>query len=219
MPLPTSRLFLAALAVMACTASAPAAAQSSAAMKTCADRWNDMKAKGQTGDLSFRQFSQDCMAGTAKPATDKPTTVEKPATTPSTAGTPKPAAAGGSMPECAARWNDMKARGQTGDLSFRQFSQDCMAGTAKPATVEKPAPSQPAAAPASKPRSSVPTAGRKPIDSAETSPAPARSESDEETGSDKAALDRCNAQWKSYKARHDLTGAKAWHVFMAKCLP
>jgi hypothetical protein len=187
------RLLGAAL-VAACFLATVAQAQNSGTIKQCADRWNEMKAQGTTGDLTYREFSQKCLAETAagsKPASSSQT--QKPA-----ASTP-PAQGGASAQECAARWNDMKAKDQTGDLTYRQFSQSCMAGT------EAPAPK-----PAAASRTSVPSVGSR------SKPAAVEQEEDDET--DKEALTRCNAEWKSYKARNNPTGAKAWHVFMAKCL-
>lgn len=194
----------------------PALAQSSALMKQCADRWNAMKAAGQTGDLSFREFSQSCTSAATSPA-PRTGSADAPASAPASPS----ARSGATQAECTARWNAMKAAGATGDLSFRQFSQSCMKGgtatqpTAPPPTASTaeraPAPARPAG------RASVPSVGQKPLTpTAGTSPSPAAADDE---GNDRAALERCNAQWKSYKARHDLSGAKAWHVFMANCLP
>ncbi|MFT0862535.1 hypothetical protein [Ancylobacter sp. G4_0304] len=186
-----------AAALIALATAAPANAQSSAVMKQCSERWNDMKAKDQTGDLTYRQFFQQCTANAGSAA-------------PSSAPAPKPATGGASAKDCAARWNDMKAKDQTGDLTYREFSQSCMAGTT-------PAPKSATTGS----RTSVPSAGAKPLTKdkpSTTQPSAAAREEDDDSETDKAALTRCNAQWKDYKAKNNLTGAKAWHVFMAKCL-
>jgi hypothetical protein len=197
------RLFGAAL-VATCLFAAGAQAQTSGTIKQCADRWNEMKAKDATGDLTYREFSQKCLAEAA--AGSKPASSSQSAPKPSAAT--QPTQGGASAQECAARWNDMKAKDQTGDLTYRQFSQSCMAGSAaapKPSTTTS---TKPAATTTS--RTSVPSAGSR------SSPPVTAQEEDDET--DKEALDRCNGEWKTYKAKNNLTGAKAWHVFMAKCL-
>lgn len=198
-----SALLFAALALGALAL--PVGAQAQATAKQCADRWNDMKAKDQTGNQTYRDFSTSCMAGTgATPTTSaekpKATTAEKPAAT--------SALPPGSIKQCADRWNDLKAKDQTGNLTYREFSSSCLAGAVaagksseKPtAAVETPA----------KPKTSVPSAGAKP--NAKTAAA------EEEDETDKATLTRCNAEWKEQKVAKNLSGAKAWHTFMARCL-
>lgn len=121
-------------------------------------------------------------------------------------GTPSPAKI------CADRWNEMKAKNQTGDRTYRDFAQECLAGTG--VLDDKPAPSpvkEKSAAP--KPRTSVPSVAPRPA------PDPAPELSRQPDASDREALNRCNGEWQAYKTRHNLTGAKAWHVFMARCLP
>ncbi|MCJ8141526.1 hypothetical protein MKI84_01185 [Ancylobacter sp. A5.8] len=200
-----ARSLFAAAALAALALAAPANAQSSAVMKQCSERWNEMKAKDQTGDLTYRQFFQQCTANAAPSSAPAP----KPATsTPAASATP--ATGGASAKDCAARWNDMKAKDQTGDLTYREFSQSCMAGTAPKGA-------------ATGSRTSVPSAGAKPLATEKPAPAkpapkPAAAREEQDSESDKAALTRCNAQWQDYKARNNLSGAKAWHVFMAKCL-
>lgn len=197
-----------AAALIALATAAPANAQSSAVMKQCSERWNDMKAKDQTGDLTYRQFFQQCTANAAAAAPSS-APAPKPATS-TAAASATPATGGASAKDCAARWNDMKAKDQTGDLTYRDFAQSCMAGTTptpKSATTGS--------------RTSVPSAGAKPLTKdkpSTTQSAAAAREQDDDSETDKAALTRCNAQWKDYKAKNNLTGAKAWHVFMAKCL-
>jgi len=205
--LPRSLLLLAAL--MAGVLALPSGAHAQATAKQCADRWNDMKAKDQTGSQTYREFSTSCMAGIGatpttsaeKPKTTTTTTSEKPAT--------QSALPPGSIKQCADRWNDLKANNQTGDQTYREFSQKCLAGavaTQKPA--EKPATTTEAPA---KPKTSVPSAGTKP-----SAKQAAATEDDDET--DREAVTRCNGEWKDYKAAKNLTGAKAWHTFMARCL-
>ena len=199
---PRSILLLAALAVGALALPGGASAQSTA--KQCADRWNDMKAKDQTGNQTYREFSTGCMAGTgATPTTsaEQPkAAAEKPAT--------QSALPPGSIKQCADRWNDLKAKDQTGNQTYREFSQKCLAGAvAADKATEKPAAA--AEAPA-KPKTSVPTAGTKP--SAKTVAA------EEEDETDREAVTRCNGEWKDYKALRNLSGSKAWHTFMARCL-
>lgn len=113
------------------------------------------------------------------------------------------------MKECADEWNALKAKNQTGNRTYSQFAKDCMAQ-------EDAAPATSTTAPA--PRTSVPSAGTKPS-ATPTSPAAARADTEADSADNRRALARCNAQWKDYKAKNNLTGAKAWHVFMARCLP
>ncbi|WP_258741620.1 hypothetical protein [Ancylobacter mangrovi] len=226
-------LLLAALALPA-----PTHAQSSPT-QACADRWNQMKAQDKTGDLTYRDFARQCLAELSDDdgaAADSPEPAKpgdsKPAAKPSGSGAPVPTgpaatAAQPSIKQCADLWNEMKAKNQTGDFTYREFAQQCLAGTAAGANAAKPstppakapetgaAPKNPGSDAAAKPRTSVPSVGTRPIGDATAD----ADEQDEEKEDERAALNRCNAAWKVYKASHNLTGAKAWHVFMAKCLP
>lgn len=188
--------------------------------KVCADRWNEMKAKNQTGDLTYRDFAQKCLADSARAAKDAdPAKAQaaKPAETPppkrGTAPTgPSAAAAQPSMKQCADLWNELKAKNETGNQTYRDFAKQCLAGTTALPKDDDDQPDEKAAAPA-KPRTSVPPVAARPT----PDPAPALSKAPDEN--DREAVNRCNAEWGDYKARHNLTGAKAWHVFMARCLP
>lgn len=216
--------------------------------KICADRWNALKASGQTGAQSFREFSAQCLkepasaapaaspapaAPEAKPETKPAAAETKPAGEPSAAPAPRrnttptgasAAAAQPSIKQCADLWNEMKAKNQTGKQTYREFAQECLAGTGvldgKPAE-PPPAPKEaaPAAPPAPQnppPKTSVPSVPR-PATTPAPDPAPALTRPPEE--SDREAVNRCNGEWQAYKGRHNLSGAKAWHVFMARCLP
>ena len=208
MPVARPILLFAALALgaLALPAGMLGPAQAQATAKQCADRWNDMKAKDQTGDLTYRQFSQSCMAGTgATPTTSAGKPAAPAAPKPSTAQALPP----GSIKQCADRWNEMKAKDQTGNLTYREFSQNCLAGAVAGKPAGKPAAAETTQA---KPKTSVPSVGTKP--KATT----AAAEREEEDETDKATLTRCNAEWKQEKERRNLSGAKAWHVFMARCL-
>ena len=197
-------LLLAALAIgaLALPAGMLGPAQAQATAKQCADRWNDMKAKDQTGDQTYRQFSTSCMAGSGATPTTSAETPKSTPTKPATSSLPP-----GSIKQCADRWNELKAKGQTGDQTYRDFSQKCLAGAVAGKPMEKPASSTETPA---KAKTSVPSAGSKPIAK------PAASEDDNET--DREAVARCNGEWKDYKAARNLTGSKAWHSFMARCL-
>ncbi|WP_371345928.1 hypothetical protein [Ancylobacter sp. IITR112] len=194
--------------------------------KICAERWNALKASGQTGEQSFRDFSAQCLkdAGAAGPGESTPTQEPAPrrSTTPTGASA---AAAQPSMKQCADLWNEMKAKNQTGTQTYRDFAQDCLAGTGVLDGAPAPPPPAPAAnatppnaAPpnAAPPKSSVPSVPR-PVATPAPDPAPSLTRPPDEN--DRAAVNRCNSEWQAYKARHNLTGAKAWHVFMARCLP
>ncbi|WP_428029929.1 hypothetical protein [Ancylobacter sp.] len=194
----------------------PALAQSSATpspAKICADRWNEMKTKNQTGDQNFRDFSTRCLAEAGVASDEKPASVEAPAAPRrSTAPTGASAtAAQPSMKQCADLWNEMKAKNQTGKQTYRDFAQECLAGTGVLDDTPPPKPAEPKEPPA-KPRTSVPSVPR-------PAPDPAPDLSRTPDANDREALNRCNGEWQAYKTRHNLTGAKAWHVFMARCLP
>ncbi|MDQ0301078.1 hypothetical protein [Ancylobacter polymorphus] len=199
--------------------------------KICADRWNALKEAGQTGAQSFRDFSAQCLKDAAGPAPAAPEV--KPAGEPSPAPAPRrnttptgasAAAAQPSIKQCADLWNEMKAKNQTGKQTYRDFAQECLAGTGvldgKPAepppAPKEAAPGAPPAPQTAPPKTSVPSVPR-PAATPAPDPAPALTRPPQE--SDREAVNRCNGEWQAYKARHNLTGAKAWHVFMARCLP
>ncbi|MFK8251115.1 hypothetical protein [Ancylobacter terrae] len=139
---------------------------------------------------------------------------------------PAAAQAPSRMKVCADQWNEMKAKNQTGDQTYQEFSKKCMSADDAPAA--KPA-AAPAAAGSAGSKTSVPSAGTKPATTAPSAttakpaatpkPTAASARDDEEEGTAKEDLAKCNASWKDYKAKNNVTGAKAWHVFMAKCLP
>ena len=115
-----------------------------------------------------------------------------------------PAHAQSKMKQCADQWNEMKAKNQTNGLTYRDFSKQCMSGSAD----------APAAAPAAN-SNAKPTA----TTTAAPKPTAASAREEEESGTSKDDLTKCNAGWKDYKAKNNVSGAKAWHVFMARCLP
>ncbi|WP_026221407.1 hypothetical protein [Ancylobacter sp. FA202] len=187
--------------------------------KICADRWNEMKANDQTGTQSFRDFSAQCLKEPGATA-EKPASAGETAPAPKRNTTPTGASATAAQPsikQCADLWNEMKAKNQTGKRTYRDFAQECLAGTGvlddKPA--QTPVPEEPKDA-APKPKTSAPSVPR-PAAAPAPDPAPALTRPPD--ASDREALNRCNGEWQAYKARHNLTGAKAWHVFMARCLP
>ncbi|TSJ61670.1 hypothetical protein FO470_14510 [Starkeya sp. 3C] len=225
------RLLIPAMLV-AMTAGALAQSAPSPA-KVCADRWNEMKAKNQTGDQTYRDFSQKCLvdvggkaaktdsgktdsgkadsgksdsgARTATPAADSAPKRTTPTGPNATAAQP-------TIKQCADRWNEMKAKNQTGNQTYRDFAQQCLAGS--PAAIkEDAAPKSEGKDGAAKPRTSVPS-----VSSRQTSEAAGRKSKDSDEN-DREALNRCNSEWQDYKAKNSLSGAKAWHVFMARCLP
>ena len=63
-----NRFCLIVVAILASAAAlAPIAAQAKT-MKECAAEWDKMKAAKQTGGMKYRDFSKQCMAGGAAPA-------------------------------------------------------------------------------------------------------------------------------------------------------
>lgn len=227
-------VLLAASLAGAARAQAPA---SPSPAKICADRWNALKEAGQTGAQSFRDFSAQCLkdaasgtpAASAAPAAPEAKPAGEPAAAPAHRRNTTPtgasaAAAQPSIKQCADLWNEMKAKNQTGKQTYRDFAQECLAGTGVlDGTPAEPPPAPKEAAPTASPapnnpppKTSVPSVPR-PAATPAPDPAPALTRPPQE--SDREAVNRCNGEWQAYKARHNLTGAKAWHVFMARCLP
>lgn len=115
------------------------------------------------------------------------------------------------MKVCADQWNELKAKNQTAGQTYQEFSKKCMSGDGA------------AAAPAAKPAATTTTTTTAPATTTKPAAAPkptqAAAKDDEEGGTAKEDLAKCNASWKDYKAQNNVSGAKAWHVFMARCLP
>lgn len=201
-------------------ASSPAAsAPAPVAAKACADRWNAMKAANQTGETTYRDFYQSCMAGAAQAGSAG---TAAPAAKPATPTGPAATAARPTIRQCADLWNELKAKNQTGDLTYRDFAQQCLAGTGPAEPTKDAAKADATNAPtASKPdgASSATKPAAPPATVTTLAPPPPEGLQKPTDEADRAAVNRCNGEWQAYKARHNLSGAKAWHVFMARCLP
>lgn len=203
-------------AASATTSSSPAPV----AAKACADRWNALKAANQTGETTYRDFYQSCMAGAAQAGSAGPA---PPAAKPATPTGPAATAARPTIRQCADLWSELKAKNQTGDLTYRDFAQQCLAGSG-PA---EPAKDAAKAEAKNAPTDAKPDGASSATTKAETPPAvvttlappPPEGLQKPTDEADRAAVNRCNGEWQAYKARHNLSGAKAWHVFMARCLP
>ena len=107
------------------------------------------------------------------------------------------------MKECAAEWDKMKTAKQTGGMKYRDFSKQCMTGTAA-------APSAPTAAPA--------TAAPAPA----ATPAPATTTTKPATGSAgrQAMIAReraCGAKWKADKAAGKIQAGMKWPQYWSAC--
>jgi hypothetical protein len=107
------------------------------------------------------------------------------------------------MKECAAEWDKMKTAKQTGGMKYRDFSKQCMTGTAA-------APSAPTAAPA--------TAAPAPA----ATPAPATTTTKPATGSAgrQAMIAReraCGAEWKADKAAGKIQAEMKWPQYWSAC--
>jgi len=107
-------------------------------MKECAAEWDQMKAAKQTGGMKYRDFSKQCMAGTAAPAapTTAPTTAAPapPAATPAPATTTAKPATGSAGRQamiareraCGAEWKADKAAGKIqAGMKWPQYWSDC----------------------------------------------------------------------------------------------
>jgi hypothetical protein len=102
------------------------------------------------------------------------------------------------MKECAAEWDKMKAAKQTGGMKYRDFSKQCMAGTAAAApTTAAPAP--PAATPAPATTTAKPatgSAGRQAMIARERA---------------------CGAEWKADKAAGKIQAGMKWPQYWSEC--
>ncbi len=107
------------------------------------------------------------------------------------------------MKECAAQWDKMKADKQTGGKKYKDFSKECMSGSAAaPATTPAPAP-----AAAAKPAEKKPAAK-----TADTKPAA--------TGGRAAEVAReraCAADWKADKAAKKVAADMKWPQYWSEC--
>lgn len=140
-----------------------------------------------------------------------PAQAQPPAAKPATPTGPAATAARPTIKQCADLWNELKAKNQTGKLVYRDFARECLAGTGPADAPKAEAAKPPSPAPATTPAApmAVTTLAPPPPDGLQKAPDEA----------DREAVNRCNGEWQAYKTRHNLSGAKAWHVFMARCLP
>jgi hypothetical protein len=104
------------------------------------------------------------------------------------------------MADCASQWQQLKASGQQGTQTYRDFSKACMAGGAAPTTQ--------AAAPA--PAAAVPP---KPPTQVAAAPVGA-----DDTPSSAAAKKVCDSKWSDRKQQTGEHGYKAYFTFMSGCL-
>ena len=109
------------------------------------------------------------------------------------------------MKECAAEWDKMKAAKQTGGMKYRDFSKQCMAGTAAPSAPTTAAPATAAPAPATTPAPTPATTAAKPA-----------------TGSPgrQAMIAReraCGAEWKADKAAGKIQAGMKWPQYWSDC--
>jgi hypothetical protein len=132
-----SRCLIVLVALAAAATLAPVAAQAKT-MKECAAEWDKMKAANQTGTMKYRDFTKQCMSGTAAPQAGTPapaapataapapaagaaTTTAKPAT-----GSPGRQAMIARERACGAEWKADKAAGRTpAGMKWPQYWSDC----------------------------------------------------------------------------------------------
>jgi len=101
------------------------------------------------------------------------------------------------MKECAAEWDQMKAAKQTGGMKYRDFSKQCMAGTA--AAPSAPTTAAPAATPAPATKTAKPatgSAGRQAMIARERA---------------------CGAEWKADKAAGKIQAGMKWPQYWSAC--
>jgi hypothetical protein len=113
---------------------APVLPANAATMKECAAQWQKAKAGNKTGGKTYKEFSKDCMAGSA--AAPSAATTSKPAST-TTAAKPaaastgkKPSPAQEAMYEreraCGAQWKEAKAAGKVkAGMKWPQYWSEC----------------------------------------------------------------------------------------------
>jgi len=123
-----SRCLIVMAALAGAAALVPVAAQAKT-MKECAAEWDKMKAANQTGTMKYRDFTKQCMSGTAAPAPAAPaaaapapaTTAAKPAT-----GSPGRQAMIARERACGADWKADKAAGRVpAGMKWPQYWSDC----------------------------------------------------------------------------------------------
>ena len=113
-----SRCLIVVAALASAAALAPVAAQAKT-LKECAAQWDQMKAANQTGGMKYRDFTKQCMSGTAAPA--PATTTAKPAT-----GSPGRQAMIARERACGAEWKADKAAGRVpAGMKWPQYWSDC----------------------------------------------------------------------------------------------
>lgn len=99
-------VFAAGAAPIAAGAAGPTMQQEK--MKACGAKWTELKAKNQTGNQTYKDYSTKCMGSAA----DKPA---------------KPASQQDKMKACGSEWSAMKAKGTTGKQTYADFSKTCLA--------------------------------------------------------------------------------------------
>jgi len=123
-----SRCLIVMAALAGAAALVPVAAQAKT-MKECAAEWDKMKAANQTGTMKYRDFTKQCMSGTAAPAPAAPaaaapapaTTTAKPAT-----GSPGRQAMIARERACGADWKADKAAGRVpAGMKWPQYWSEC----------------------------------------------------------------------------------------------
>jgi hypothetical protein len=143
-----SRCLIIVAALASAAALVPVAAQAKT-MKECAAEWDKMKAANQTGTMKYRDFTKQCMSGTAAPQAGTPAapaTAAPQAGTPAAPATAAPAPAAGAATTtakpatgspgrqamiareraCGAEWKADKAAGRTPTgMKWPQYWSDC----------------------------------------------------------------------------------------------
>ena len=113
-----SRCLIVVAALASAAALVPVAAQAKT-MKECAAEWDKMKAANQIGTMKYRDFTKQCMSGTAAPA--PATTTAKPAT-----GSPGRQAMIARERACSAEWKAYKAAGRIqAGMKWPQYWHEC----------------------------------------------------------------------------------------------
>ncbi|MDI3470830.1 MAG: hypothetical protein OJF62_002893 [Pseudolabrys sp.] len=121
------------------------------------------------------------------------------------------------MKECAAQWQQMKAAKTTGGKTYKEFSKECMHGTAAAAPASAPATTT-TAKPAAKPAPATTTAAPSP--STMSKPAATTTEKKAASPGREAMYEReraCGKEWKEAKAANKVPAGMKWPQYWSEC--
>jgi hypothetical protein len=123
------------------------------------------------------------------------------------------------MKECAAQWQKAKTDKTTGGKTYKEFSKDCMAGSAAaPAAAPAPAASTAKTTTTTAKPASAPAAAAKPA--ATTAATTTSTEKKQPSPAQEAMYEReraCGAEWKEAKAAGKVKAGMKWPQYWSEC--